>query len=72
MSRSTATKSSQTAKPTKAGSNSQPTNEQTGCDLQTRIAMLAYQKWVAGGCQHGKDQQDWLEAEAEIQSQIKK
>jgi hypothetical protein len=31
-----------------------------------RIAMRAYEKWVARGCMHGNDQQDWLEAEAEL------
>src|ERR1700722_1594361 len=31
-----------------------------------RIAMLAYEKWLQRGCPHGNDQQDWLEAEAEL------
>jgi hypothetical protein len=34
-----------------------------------RIAMLAYEKWVKRGCPHGSDQQDWLEAEAELKTQ---
>lgn len=31
-----------------------------------RIAKLAYEKWLKGGCKHGCDQQAWLEAEAEL------
>lgn len=31
-----------------------------------RIAKLAYEKWMKGGCKHGCDQQNWLEAEAEL------
>lgn len=31
-----------------------------------RIAKLAYEKWMKGGCKHGCDQQAWLEAEAEL------
>lgn len=33
---------------------------------QERIAKLAYEKWLKGGCKHGCDQQHWLEAEAEL------
>jgi hypothetical protein len=35
-----------------------------------RIAMRAYQKWLQRGCQHGTDQQDWLEAEAELKAEM--
>ena len=31
-----------------------------------RIAKLAYEKWMKSGCMHGCDQQNWLEAEAEL------
>ena len=31
-----------------------------------RIAKLALEKWMKGGCKHGCDQQNWLEAEAEL------
>jgi hypothetical protein len=34
-----------------------------------RIAMRAYEKWEARGCPHGTDQQDWLEAEAELKAE---
>ncbi len=33
------------------------------------IAKRAYQKFLARGCKHGHDQQDWLEAEREIKSE---
>jgi hypothetical protein len=35
-----------------------------------KIAMRAYEKWVHRGCVHGTDQQDWLEAEAELQAEM--
>ncbi|MCS7044919.1 MAG: DUF2934 domain-containing protein [Gemmataceae bacterium] len=31
-----------------------------------RIAKLAYEKWLQGGCQHGCDLQNWFEAEMEL------
>jgi hypothetical protein len=34
-----------------------------------RIAMRAYEKWMQRGCVHGTDQQDWLEAEAELMAE---
>ena len=33
---------------------------------QEKIAMRAYEKWVKRGCMHGRDMQDWLEAENEL------
>lgn len=35
-----------------------------------RIAMRAYEKWLQRGCPHGTDQQDWLEAEAELSAEM--
>lgn len=35
-----------------------------------RIAMRAYEKWLQRGCPHGTDQQDWLEAEAELTAEL--
>ncbi len=35
-----------------------------------RIAMRAYEKWLSRGCPHGTDQQDWLEAEAELAAEM--
>ena len=34
-----------------------------------KIAMRAYEKWCKRGMPHGSDQQDWLEAEAELRSE---
>ena len=35
-----------------------------------RIAMRAYEKWLQRGCHHGHDQQDWLDAEAELAAEM--
>jgi hypothetical protein len=37
-----------------------------------RIAMRAYEKWLKGGCRHGRDQQDWIEAEKELRAEMAK
>jgi hypothetical protein len=37
-----------------------------------KVAMLAYQKWVKGGCKHGCDKQHWFEAEAEVKAEMTK
>jgi hypothetical protein len=42
------------------------------CVLAEKIAMLAYQKWMKGGCKHGNDQKDWMEAEAELKAEMTK
>jgi hypothetical protein len=34
-----------------------------------KIAKRAYEKWVKRGCQHGHDQRDWYEAEAELKAE---
>jgi hypothetical protein len=52
----------QTAKP------STPTT--TGPQVpHDKIAMRAYEKWVKKGCPQGTDQQDWMEAEAELKAE---
>jgi hypothetical protein len=35
-----------------------------------KIAMRAYEKWLKSGCQHGCDQQHWLEAESELKAEM--
>jgi hypothetical protein len=35
-----------------------------------RIAMRAYEMWLQRGCHHGHDQQDWLDAEAELSAEM--
>ena len=33
------------------------------------IAELAHHYWIEGGCQHGRDADDWLRAEQELRVQ---
>jgi hypothetical protein len=40
------------------------------CVPADKVAARAYQKWLQGGCKHGNDQKDWLEAEAEIKAEM--
>jgi hypothetical protein len=35
-----------------------------------KIAMRAYEKWCKRGKPHGSDQQDWMEAEAELRAEL--
>ena len=35
-----------------------------------KVAMLAYQKWLKGGCKHGCDKQHWFEAESELKAEM--
>ena len=37
-----------------------------------KICMRAYEKWCKGGRQHGRDKQDWLEAERELMAEYAK
>ena len=69
MSRSTTASGSvpQTAKAPVA----QATTHQNSLPME-KIAMLAYQKWVKGGCKHGCDKQHWYEAEAEVKAEMTK
>jgi hypothetical protein len=46
--------------PTAAGATSIP---------QEKIAQRAYEKWLKRGCSHGSDQQDWIDAEAELRAE---
>lgn len=39
---------------------------------QEKIAQRAHEKWVKRGRQHGRDAQDWLEAEAELRMEMAK
>jgi hypothetical protein len=34
-----------------------------------KVAMRAYEKWCQRGCQHGRDVQDWVEAETELRAE---
>jgi len=44
---------------------------QSGLPVE-KVAKLAYQKWLKGGCKHGCDMQHWLEAEAEVKAEMTK
>ncbi len=35
-----------------------------------KISQRAYEKWCKRGCVHGNDQQDWMEAEAELRAEM--
>lgn len=35
-------------------------------DLQERIRERAYELFLARGCEHGHDREDWIQAEAEV------
>jgi hypothetical protein len=40
--------------------------------IHDRIAQRAYLKWKARGCRSDTAMQDWLEAEAEVKSEIRR
>jgi hypothetical protein len=47
----------------------QPTGHQVKVP-QEKIAMRAYEKWLKQGQPHGRDVQNWLEAEAELRAEF--
>ena len=47
-----------------------PAAPTTSAIPRERIAMRAYEKWMKGGCKHGCDKQNWLEAEAELKAEM--
>jgi len=66
MSRSTTTSAPQTVKSSQPQANAATQMSPP----QEKVAARAYQKWMQKGCKHGHDQQDWLEAEAEIKAEM--
>jgi Protein of unknown function (DUF2934) len=68
MSRTTTAPATQTSKPTPMA---QPSSGQAGLP-KDKVAMRAYQKWLQSGCKHGCDQQHWMEAEAELRTEMVK
>jgi hypothetical protein len=48
----------------------QPGGTSTMTVPMDKVAMRAYDKWCQGGCQHGCDQTNWFEAEAEIRREM--
>ena len=67
MSRTSTTGTAPKATPTTA--SAQPGTTPTTVPME-KVAMLAYQKWLKGGCKHGSDKQHWLEAEAELKAEM--
>ena len=67
MSRSTTT-SAPKATQSQAQSQSNATTQM--CPPPDKVAARAFEKWVKKGCKHGQDQQDWLEAEAELKAEM--
>ena len=41
----------------------------TGQVPHEKIAQRAYEKWMKHGCSHGRHEQDWAEAEAELRAE---
>jgi hypothetical protein len=63
----TAPQTSKTVQP--AASAPQQSLAQSSVPLD-KIAARAYEKWVKGGCKHGNDKKDWLEAEMELKAEM--
>ena len=63
------------SKATKTKKEEAPVNEKIECSKKTsettvtaiEIAERAYFIWESNGCCHGKDVEDWLKAEQELQ-----
>ena len=55
---------------TSPAGNNATTQAGTPAIPHEKIAMRAYEKWCQRGCPSGTDQQDWLEAEAELRSEM--
>ena len=49
--------------------NHHPENGRTGPVNEQDVATLAYRRWLERGCPQGSPQEDWFEAERELQSQ---
>ncbi len=49
---------------------SEPQNA-SAADMEDQIRRRAYQIYEARGSEHGRDMQDWLEAEQELQTKAK-
>lgn len=53
-----------------SGTITVPPQPATPAVPQEQIAMRAYEKWCQRGCPPGTDQQDWLEAEQELRTEL--
>ncbi|MBI3823123.1 MAG: DUF2934 domain-containing protein [Planctomycetes bacterium] len=67
---STAPQTGKTAQATATMQQGQTCGAVQGCVPADKVAALAFQKWLKKGCKHGQDQQDWMEAEAELKAEM--
>ncbi len=58
------------AKPTTSTSAEKKNGNAAVADLEGAIRLRAYELYVQRGCQDGYAQDDWLQAEAEVRSQM--
>ena len=73
MSRQTSTAVGKTtASMTPQATPSQTPVSKTPMVPHEKIAMRAYDRWCQRGCPEGTDQQNWLEAEAELKTEMAK
>ncbi len=70
---STTSGAAQTSKTTQATAAAQSQQQPAHASVPLeKVAARAYQKWMQKGCKHGNDQQDWIEAEAELKAELAK
>ena len=74
MSRTTTTTGTapQAGKAAQSTAAQQQTQMSQACLPMDKVAARAFDKWLKGGCKHGNDKKDWLEAEAEIKAELTK
>ncbi len=53
--------------PRRAGTKPATTNAKI---TQEQIAKRAHEIWVKQGCKHGKDQENWFEAERQLKAEL--
>ncbi|MBM4027302.1 MAG: DUF2934 domain-containing protein [Planctomycetes bacterium] len=51
-----------------AGSKTQAASKAVNITRE-QIALRAHEIWVKNGCQHGQDEQNWLEAERQLKAE---
>jgi len=54
-----------------AGSKA-PEATRTAKITREQVAQRAHEIWVKGGCKHGQDEQNWLEAERQLKAEMSK
>lgn len=64
------TKTVSSQRTTSSSSRSTSRTAQLTSAQREEVARIAYQLWLDGGCQHGRDQQDWAKAETIVRSKL--